>query len=197
LTVAAAVLAAGGGSRIAGDTPKPLLLLRGRPLVAWALDAAVASGLEPVLLVVGSSAEAVAAVAPAGVEIVGNDDWRRGIAHSLRVALLALEPRVAVGAVCVGLADQPSVGAEAYRRLAAACDGGARLAVATYEGARGNPVLVGRPLWGEAVRLDGDVGARELMQRHPVVEVACDGTGTSADVDTLDDLAAMEKEPWT
>ena len=36
--------------------------------------------------------------------------------------------------------------------------------------------------------LDGDVGARALMQRHPVVEVPCDDTGSAVDVDTPDDL---------
>ncbi len=41
-----------------------------------------------------------------------------------------LEPWAQVGAVCIGLADQPLVGADAYRRLAAAHDGGASLAVA-------------------------------------------------------------------
>ena len=44
LTTAAAILAAGRGSRLGGDASKPLLEWRGRPLVAWALDAALASG---------------------------------------------------------------------------------------------------------------------------------------------------------
>ena len=56
--------------------------------------------------------------------------------------------------MCVGLADQPRVGAEAYRRLVAAHAAGAELAVTTYSGERGNPVLLGRSLWPEARRLD-------------------------------------------
>jgi molybdenum cofactor cytidylyltransferase len=191
--VAIAVLAAGGGSRLGGDVPKPLVELRGRPLVSWALDAAVGSGLRPVVLVVGHGGEAVARVAGEDVLVVQSRGWRRGIAHSLRAALQALEPEAEVGAVCVGLADQPLVGADAYRRLAAAHRDGAALAVATYAGRRGNPVLLARPLWTEARRLDGDVGARALMGRHDVVEVDCAGTGTPADVDTLDDLKAAER----
>ncbi len=118
--------------------------------------------------------------------------WRSGIARSLRAALDALEGWAQVGAVCVGLADQPRVGPEAYRRLAAAHDDGATLAVATYGGTRGNPVLLARGLWPEARQLDGDEGARALMRTHPAVEVPCDGTGDPGDVDTLDDLRAME-----
>ena len=174
--------------------PKPLIELRGRPLVSWALDAATGSGLRPVALVVGHGGNAVADAAPEGVMVVRARRWRRGIARSLRAALEALDPWAQVGAVCIGLADQPLVGAGAYRRLAEAYRGGATLAVATYGGQRRNPVLLGRSVWGEARRLDGDVGARALMAGASVVEVDCTGTGSAADVDTLDDLRAAERE---
>ena len=196
MSVAVAVLAAGRGSRLGGDEPKPLARVHDRPLVAWALDAALASGLRPVWLVTGHEARAVSAAAPPGVDVVHNRRWRRGIASSLHAALDALEPSVQVRAVCVGLADQPRVGAEAYQRLAAAHTDGAQFAVATYGGVRGNPVLLGRSLWGEARTLEGDVGARQLMRDHDVVEVPCDGTGSAVDVDTPEDLRQLnEQEP--
>ena len=121
-TTAVAVLAAGRGSRVVGggDIPKPLLELRGRPIASWALDAAMGSGLRPALLVVGHRATRVGRVAPQGVSVVRARGWRRGIARSLRAALDALEGWAQVGAVCVGLADEPLVGSEAYRRVAAA-----------------------------------------------------------------------------
>jgi molybdenum cofactor cytidylyltransferase len=191
--VAVAVLAAGGGSRLASEVPKPLAELRGRPLVSWALDAATASGLRPVVLVVGHRGEAVTRVAPEGVVVVRSRRWRRGIARSLRAALEALDPWARVGAVCVGLADQPFVGPDAYRRLAGAYEGGATLAVATYRGKRGNPVLLARSLWPEAHRLDGDVGARALMDDRDVAEIDCTATGDPNDVDTLDDLGEAER----
>ena len=199
MSVAVAILAGGRGSRLDSKTPKPLLEVRGRPLVAWALEAAMASGLRPVVLVTGYRSGAVAHAAPQGVVVVRANRWKAGIAHSLRAGLDALEGWTQVTAVCVGLADQPRVGAEAYRRLAAAHAGGAEFAVATYGGERGNPVLLGRSLWPEAHRLSGDTGARSLMATHPVSEVDCSGTGDPADVDTLDDLraaeAAFDREP--
>lgn len=191
---AVAVLAAGRGARVVGadSIAKPLLELRGRPLVSWALDAAMASELRPVVLVVGHQGSKVGRVVPQGVTVVRARSWRTGIARSLRAALDALEGWAQVGAVCVGLADQPRIGPEAYRRLRAAYDDGATFAVATYGGVRANPVLLGRDLWPAARKLDGDEGARALMGAHPVVEVPCDGTGHPEDVDTLDDLRAME-----
>ena len=190
--VAIAVLAAGRGSRLGGDVPKPLVDLQGRPLVSWGLDAAIGSGLHPVVLVVGHHGGAVAQVAPEGVVVVRSHRWRRGIARSLRAALEALEPWAEVGAVAVGLADQPLVGADAYRRLADAYRAGASLAVATYHGRRRNPVLLARTMWAKARELDGDEGARVLMDDE-AVEVDCTDTGSAADVDTLDDLREAER----
>ena len=195
MTVAAVVLAAGRGSRLgASSVAKPLLEYRGRPLVAWALDAAVASGLRPVVLVVGYEGDRVARVAAelGGVTIVPAPEWADGISQSLRVALEALAADLAVDAVCVGLADQPRVGAEAYRRVAAAIESGAPLAVATYDGRRGNPVAIARTLWPVARALSGDAGARQLMDGREV-EVDCTGTGDASDVDTLDDLRSLEE----
>ena len=187
------MLAAGAGSRY-GNRPKLTAELGGRPVVAWALDAALGSGLAPTVLVLGREADSVLAATPAAanVTVVHNEQWRSGIASSLRAAIGALRALAAVEAVVVGLADQPCVGSEAYVRVAAAYASGARLAVATYEGARGNPVLLARNHWDEALGLEGDEGARALMRRHPVVEVPCDGTGEPTDVDTQADLAALE-----
>ena len=195
--IAAALLAAGRGSRF-GALPKLTATLRERAVVAWALDSATASGLSPVVLVLGRESDAVLSAALAGappppdLTVVGNDLWSSGIASSLGAALGALQPLPGVEAVVVGLGDQPAVGPGAYRRLARAYESGARLAVATYSGERANPVLLARDLWAEALGLEGDEGARVLMRRHPVVEVPCDGTGEPTDVDTPHDLAAME-----
>jgi len=189
------VLAAGRGHRFGGSQPKPLAPFAGRPLVVRAVDTAITSGLAPILVVV--SDERVEAslrdfVASGAIGLAHNADPEQGISSSLQAALRALEPDDAIGGAVVGLADQPLVGPDAYRRVARAFAGGARLAVATYGGSRGNPVLVGREHWPEAQELSGNEGARVLMRRHGVVEVPCDGTGEPTDVDTPEDIATLE-----
>jgi len=206
LSVAAAVLAAGRGTRLGGDASKPLLEWRGRPLAAWAVDAALASGLAPVLVVVGYRGHEVrAALSRAsrssrthvgvnsetvGMEVLDNAEWDEGIASSLRAVLTALTPRADVDAVCVGLADQPQVGAEAYRRVASARG---ELVIPVYDGQPGNPVKLARSLWPEALELRGDVGARALAGDR-AVRIDCTGTGSAADVDTLEDLERLQQE---
>jgi len=177
--------------RFGGTAPKVLGSFHGRSLLAYALDAARDSGCAPVLLVVSDDRVAEASGGD-DVVVVRNDAPERGIASSLQVALRYLEDDAAVPAAVVGLADQPLVGAAAYRAVAAAFDAGARLAYATYAGERGNPVLLGREHWPEAMALSGDEGARVLFRRHGGVAVPCGDAGAAADVDTPQDLAELE-----
>ena len=160
----------------------------------WALDAASESGLSPVLLVVGYRGDDVrAAIAPDDrVMVIENRGWAEGIASSLRAALATLIPRDDVEAVCVGLADQPLVGPAAYRLLAA--DTASDLTAARYDGEPGNPVKLARSLWSQAMELRGDAGARVLMRDRVVTWIDCTGTGSAADIDTLEDLERLQQE---
>ena len=180
----AVVLAAGAGTRYAasgGEGHKLLADFRGRPVVAWAIDHALQAGLDPVCVVVGATAIPV----PAGVEVIENPRWSEGIATSLTAAVDAAEA-ADDDAVVIGLGDQPLVSPEAWRRVAAA-DGGAAIAVGTYDGVRGHPVRLAASVWPLLPRT-GDEAARTLMRAHPdlVLEVPC--PGRSVDVDTVEDV---------
>lgn len=182
MTTAAVVLAAGGGSRFGGDGHKLLAPLRGRPLVAWAVEAAVVAGLDEVVVVTG--AVPLDEVMPPGVTLVHNPHWAEGMATSVAVGVHVAEAR-GHDAVVVGLGDQPFVPAEAWQAVAAAT--GAAIAVATYEGRRGNPVRLAREVWA-LLPTDGDEGARALMRSRPDLVQAVPCHGEPADVDTVEDL---------
>jgi len=177
MTTAAVVLAAGGGTRFGGDGHKLLAPFRGRPLVAWALEAATV--LDELIVVTG----AIAIDLPAGAREVRNAHWAEGQATSLAAAIAAAGGH---DAVVVGLGDQPLIPAEAWRRVAAAT--ATPIAVATYAGARRNPVRLAAEVWPLLPR-EGDEGARSLLRGRDdlVTEVAC--PGDPADVDTQEDLA--------
>lgn len=176
MTVAGLVLAAGEGSRF--GRPKAGIAVGGERLVDRAVSLLTGGGCQPVVVVSGALRLTVD-----GAIVVHNDDWASGMASSLRHGLAAM-PSDATAAVVV-LVDTPWLGAEAVRRVVAAHRGGATLAVATYDGTRGHPVLLGREHWTAiAATVTGDVGARAyLAGRSDVVEVECTGTGDPADVD--------------
>ena len=186
MSTAAVVLAAGGGSRFAGG-PKLLAPFRGRPLVVPAVEAAVAAALDETVVVVGGAP--VVGLLPPGVTVVENARWREGLAGSLAAAV---HHATAAGheAVVVGLGDQPLVPPAAWAAVAASA---AAVAVATYAGERRNPVRLARSVWA-LLPTTGDEGARALVRDRPdlVVEVPC--PGDPRDVDTTDDLRALEAD---
>ena len=188
MTAAAVVLAAGGGSRFAGDSHKLLADFRGRPLVTWAVDAARSvPGFDEVVVVEG--AVPLRDVVPDDVVVLTNDRWDEGQATSLGVAV-AHASSVGHEAIVVGLGDQPLVPSSAWTAVAAA-PLEPPIAVATYDGRRGNPVRLAAAVWPR-LSFSGDEGARELMRREPSLwsAVACEGN--PADVDTVEDL-----DQWT
>lgn len=190
--VAGLLLAAGAGRRL--GAPKALVEVDGELLVERGVRLLAAGGCTPVVVVLGAAADEVRARAelrPA--RAVVNDAWASGMGSSLRVGLAALDD-TAAGAAVVALADQPLVGAEAVARLATAWRGGAQLVVAGYDGAPRNPVLIDRAWWPAArAAAVGDRGARALLRARPdlVTLVECGDTGSPADVDTPDELAAL------
>ena len=191
--VGAIVLAAGGGSRFVGSSHKLLAQLAGRSVIRHVLDAVMASGVTPVIVVTGAVdlASEIRAAAPNDdtLHVVHNERWRDGMASSLQCGL-ATARALGVAAVVVGLGDQPGVPASAWRRIAHTSS---PLAVATYGGARRNPVRIHAELW-DSLPHDGDEGARTLIRIRPelVTEVACEGNAD--DIDTTDDIARWRED---
>jgi len=180
--VAGLVLAAGGGRRY--GMPKALVEFEGSLLVERAVRTAAAV-CDPVLVVLGASAVEVWQRADlTGATVLANRDWETGMASSLRTGLDGLRGWPGrVDAVLVQLVDMPGMTPAALARLAESAAPDA-LAVATYDGVRGHPVLLGREHWaGVAETATGDEGARAYLAAHDVREVDCTGLADPTDLD--------------
>lgn len=190
--VAAIVLAAGAARRMRGRD-KLLEPVDGQPVLRVVAEAARASRVDQVLVVVPPEApERRAALRGLDVGLVEARDWAEGMAASIRAGLGAVG---SMDAVVILLGDMPEVAAGDVDRLIAAFDpeAGREICRATSaDGTPGHPVLFGRRFFEALAGLEGDRGAREVVRESGefVTEVATAGQSAVVDLDTPEDWAA-------
>jgi CTP:molybdopterin cytidylyltransferase MocA len=170
-SIAAIVLAAGEASRF--GSPKQNLLL---PRV---LERLAQTRVEEIVVVEG--AHAVSVPSGKGSRVARCPEWARGPGASLRCGLAALADDV--DAAVVVLADGPTLSPAAVERVLAAWHADGGIVAASYDGARGHPLVLGRADWPDIP----DEGLRGL----PVRLVPCDDLGSPGDVDTREDLETI------
>ncbi|WP_353640993.1 molybdopterin-binding/glycosyltransferase family 2 protein [Mesorhizobium sp. WSM2239] len=183
------LLAAGRSSRMGGPN-KLMALFEGRPLVRRSTERTLASRAAGVTVVTGHQTDRIrTALSGLDVRIVHNPDFASGLSGSLKRGVASL-PADAAGAMIV-LADMPGVSAGDLDHLIGAFEksGGAAIVRAVHNGKRGNPVILPRSLFHAVSLLEGDTGARHLVEAESlnVVDVEI-GEGAGIDVDTRDAL---------
>lgn len=191
--LAAIILAAGKSARM--GQAKQLLPLGESTVLGQSIAHVRGAALDEIILVLGASAEAIRRQLPLeGLKLVVNPHYEEGMATSLRAGLEALSPQA--DAALILLADQPLVRpatlnrlADHYRRT------NPRILIPTCRGIRGNPVLLDRSLFAEAMALAGDVGCRALFAQHPeaIAKLEVEDEGILLDIDNPDDYQRLRR----
>jgi molybdenum cofactor cytidylyltransferase len=191
--ISAIILAAGTSSRM--GQAKQLLPLGSSTVLAQTIEHARAAGVDEV----GSSAEPIRhQLSPsllAGVKVVVNQSYQQGMASSLHAGLSALDPRSAATLIILG--DQPFTLPQTLDQIIQAYrDSGAPIVIPTCQGTRGNPVLLDRSVFSEAMALEGDVGCRAIFGKHleEIVNVEVEDRGILLDLDDREDYERLAKK---
>lgn len=186
----AIVLAAGASTRF--GSAKQLVRLAGRPLLHTVVTRASEVTGNALIVVLGSGAAQLAPLlkhSPGSVVI--NQEWREGLASSIRTGVARLP--AACSAVMLLLADQAAVTAEDLKRLAGSWRKQPQhMAAALYSGSCGAPAIFPRSSFRSLSELRGDTGARALLVRNPDRVVRVPMPSAAVDVDTPEDLLALE-----
>jgi molybdenum cofactor cytidylyltransferase len=187
--IAAIVLAAGFARRMGRQ--KLLLELRGKPVVRWSVEA-VLPHVADTIVVTGQDDDGVrAALEGLAVRFAVNPRPQAGQGSSIAVGAAALKPWTAAALVALG--DQPRLPVGVIAALLAAREHtGRAIAAPVYRGAQGTPVLFGAEVFDELRALEGDAGARSVVQARPdrVARVPIDAP-MPPDVDTPEDYARL------
>ena len=187
---AAIVLAAGRSTRMGSF--KLVENIAGVPMVRRVVETALASRASPVVVVTGHEEPRVkSALAGLDVRFVHNTQYADGLSTSLRAGLLGLPSDADAALILLG--DMPLISAgDCDRILQALGSEGTLVAMATANGARGNPVAWSSKLFAELRATEGDAGGRTLMSRYAdnIVDVEI-GEGAALDADTPAALEAI------
>jgi molybdenum cofactor cytidylyltransferase len=190
-SVGAIVLDAGRSTRM-GHSNKLLADLGGAPVIARAVDALIAAGLPPPLVVVGHMASSVrAALAGRIIQFTDATDYADGLSRTLAAGLAAAPNHWQAALIVLG--DMPMVTVATLTAIARAADAEDGVVVPIHDGRRGNPVAWGRAHWCRLAALTGDRGSRALLDDIDVIEVATNDGGIHVDVDTPGALATLRR----
>jgi len=186
LKIVGILLAAGSGSRFGGG--KLLHPLPDGTTIGVTSLLNLKSALPNVIAVIRSGDNGLRKLLEGqGVSIHVCSDAHLGMARSFVCGIHS--SRDADGWV-IALGDMPFVLPRTIKAIAQRIAQTGRIATPAYRGERGHPVGFGRRYLAELLKLDGDEGARSVVERHPrdLDIVDCDDPGILRDIDTAADL---------
>jgi molybdenum cofactor cytidylyltransferase len=194
--ISAIVLAAGESKRM--GQPKQLLEWQGKTLLQHVLESLISSDADEIILILGHESDRIReSLSALPIKIVINPDYKQGMASSLRQGLLAMDPKSE--AFLVLLADQPSIGPDIMNdmiREFQQADPKRGIVRPVYRGLQGHPVLIGAQYLQEALQLQGDVGARQILMNHldDILEIDVDQDVVLKDIDTPEEYQKYTKQ---
>ena len=184
-SIAIIVLAAGASTRL--GAPKQLLKYNGITLLRRTVETVLLSKTKSVHMVFGFEAEKMQLeIAGLPVDVVVNPNWRRGISTSIRSGILSLEPNI--DAAIIALCDQPKLSTDILNTLIDTYTS-TRAPVVTckYAGTIGVPAMFDHRIFTELLSLEGNLGAKKIIERYMKERIEIDFLGGEIDIDTIAD----------
>jgi len=184
--ISAVVLAAGQSRRMSGAN-KLLKTIEGIPLIRRVVLSILGSGVSQVVVVTGFEKESVEdSLSGLDVDFSYNDDYKKGLSSTLKIGIEAVNNNADGALICLG--DMPAVNSEHIDLIVEPFNPqlSRSIIVPKHYGMQGNPVLWGRQFFNSMLKLNGDIGARRLIELNEefVYEVEFEDTATQIDLDT-------------
>jgi len=190
MKIAILMMAAGFSRRFrqSAGAHKLLALLNGKPVLQHSLEHAAATGLD-LFVVTRPEDTPIHALITSGRAVICNSE---GIGDSIAAGVKA---SAAYDGWLITLGDMPFLTSESLLSVADALHD-APLARAEVSGQPGHPVGFQRGFYQALAGLQGDSGARALLQGAPCRAVVLGDQGCIRDIDTAADLVGFNQMGW-
>ena len=185
------ILGAGASERL--GQPKQLLPFGGTTLLGWVIaQTQGATGLDELVVVLGRAADQIRQRVDFGfAKVVENPVFGEGCASSYRAGIGALDPKSE--GIMIILGDQPEIKPDVIDRAAEEWrQGQSQIALCSYHGRKGHPMIFAKPLFDQLLGLHGDKAAWKLVDANPdlVQEIEFD-LPFPEDINTWDDFERL------
>lgn len=185
------ILAAGQSKRF--GTPKQLLKFENQTLIRRTAETALHIEAQ-IIVVLGANADLIKPeIADLPLEIVINEIWQSGMSSSLKTGLLKLLEIVPqISAVILLLCDQPLIDEKLILRLVEKQKTtGKSIVACEYADTTGVPAIFARNVFDDLLNLQGDQGARFLIENRAADTAHIAAPEAVFDIDTPEDFARL------
>jgi len=186
------ILAAGAATRM--NRAKMLLPFASATILSHIVQEVQAIDTDCICLVTGCyHKEILNCINTSQLDIVYNEKWKEGMSGSIRLGLATLLQKYPdLTWVLIVVSDQPYLGRELLTNMIAAqseCKKG--IVAARYGGVTGTPVLFNRLYFHQLQQLQGDKGAKAILQQNPEDIATVDFPLGAIDIDTPEDYERL------
>ena len=186
------ILAAGASKRF--GEPKQLAEFQGKTLIENAIENALATDLQNICVVLGANAEMIKSqIEKFPVEILENKNWLDGMSSSLAVGIKFFE-KDNFDAVLVMLCDQPLIKSSDLNLLIEKYKSTKKpIVVSKYRQTKGVPAIFSKQIFPQLLQIDGDKGARKVIEENEDLLEIVEIPEAVFDIDTQTDLQKISR----
>lgn len=185
------ILAAGASSRL--GFPKQTLLYKGRTLLEIAIEAGLKSKCKQVTVVLGANTDKIEpGLQDYPINIIHNPGWETGMGSSIALAIKTIQDNTSISQAVIMLCDQPFVTSRLIDSLLyKQQETNKKIIACSYKDTMGVPVLLNRSLFDELILLQGQEGAKKILNAHPDDLATIPFEKGGVDIDTVADYEEL------
>ena len=186
--ISAILLAAGQSKRMNGEN-KLTKEIQGIPLIKHSVKNILASSIDELIVVLGYQKETIEKIIDKNEKgkFVFNKNFENGMTFSIKTGLNHLSIKTEAFFICLG--DMPMVNSDIYNQLIQSKNN-KEIIVPTYKGQQGNPILFSKSTKEKIMTIQGDVGAKKILElnKNKILNVEVGNQSIRKDFNTKDDF---------